>query len=138
MYFRENKEVMSMTNVIRNMQNIIVTDEKKWYFDGKISNLKNKMLIYVYMKLLVNSDYSRKLIKTHIVRNKNVNSGSWTIKGTRVTPGSIACVISMTEGVEMGDILRELPTLNNEEQVLAGIFCYLKEECKLRRIILEK
>ncbi len=77
-------------------------------------------------------------MKEYIIKDKTINSGRATIKGTRVTPEDIGRILLKKENMEVKDIMEEYPSLENEEQVLAGLMYYVRKNVSFINILFAK
>lgn len=122
-----------MTNVLINAENII----DNYCEEPKNSKLET-ILLYCKIKKVINEDYAQSLVKKYIEKDKAINSGRATIKGTRVTPEDIGRILLIKENMKIKDIMKEYPSLNNEEEVLAGLIYYMSKNISLRKILFAK
>lgn len=127
----------NMTNVLTNARNIIDTYEETQDFDKDFSKLE---MIFEYYKIkkVINEERAQKLIKDYIVEDKTINSGRATIKGTRVTPDDIGRILLIKENIEIEDVLKEYPSLEKEEQVIAGLIFYVDKHISLIKLLLAR
>lgn len=134
MFMVVRKGAKNMTNVLTNARNIIDTYEETQDFDKEFSRLE---LIFEYYKIkkVINEERAQKLIQNYIVKDKTINSGRATIKGTRVTPDDIGRVLLVKENMEIEDIIKEYPSLENEEQVIAGLIFYVDKNISLIKLL---
>jgi uncharacterized protein (DUF433 family) len=76
------------------------------------------------------SEY-KKYIKENIIRNKKIRKGHPTIKGTRLTPEDIACLITKNEGkLSNEDILKEYPSLSSEKQIDFALLYFIEKKIR--------
>lgn len=116
-----------MTNILINAESIIDTYEDKKIFDSKVPSKIEYILLYRKVKRAVNTEYAQELMKKYIIKDKTINSGRATIKGTRVTPEDIGKALFIKENMDVKDIIQEYPSLTNEEEVLAGLIYYINK-----------
>ena len=125
-----------MTDVLINFENIIddCTNEPKNKINSKI-----ELIFIVYrFKKLVKTDFAQKIIKENIIKDKNINQGRDTIKGTRITPEDIGQIMMNNKNVSVKTIYDELPSIENENQILAGLFVFIKKNFTWRKVIFQK
>lgn len=132
------KEANIMTNVLNNAENIIDTYEEKKNVISKKPSMLEDILLYVRIKQLTNAKYVKQLTKKYIVKDKTINSGRATIRGTRVTPEDIGRILMHKSDVKVKDILDEYPSLTNEEEVLAGLLYFIDKHISLSQILFNK
>lgn len=123
-----------MTNVLNNVDNIIGTYEEQ-NNENKVNSKLEVILLYFKLKDVINNDEARELMKEYIIKDKTINSGRATIKGTRVTPDDIGRILIKKENMSMKDIMEEYPSLDKEEQVLAGLMYYVKKNLSFIQIL---
>lgn len=138
MNIKIRKEANIMTNVLINAENIIDTYEEKKDFDNKEPSKFEYILLYYKIKKAINEEYAQELMKKYIVKDKAINSGRATIKGTRVTPEDIGRILLIKENINIKDIKKEYPSLSNEEEVLAGLIYYIDKNISLIRILFSR
>ena len=127
-----------MTNVLVNAENIIDTyEDRKEPEDRELSKIEI-MLTYYKLKRVINDESAQRLVKKHIVKDKSINSGRVTIKGTRVTPEDIGRILLAKEDMGIEDIMKEYPTLESKEQVVAGLIYYMDKHISLMKILFNK
>ena len=127
-----------MTNVLVNAENIIDTyEDRKEPEDRELSKIEI-MLTYYKLKRVINDESAQRLVKKHIVKDKSINSGRATIKGTRVTPEDIGRILLAKEDMGIEDIMKEYPTLESTEQVVAGLIYYMDKHISLMKILFNK
>lgn len=127
-----------MTNVLVNAENIIDTyEDRKEPEDRELSKIEI-MLTYYKLKRVINDESAQRLVKKHIVKDKSINSGRATIKGTRVTPEDIGRILLAKEDMGIEDIMKEYPTLESKEQVVAGLIYYMDKHISLMKILFNK
>lgn len=130
------KGAINMTDVLTNFENIIddCANETKEKINPKI-----ELIFIVYrFKKLIKTDFAQKIIEENIVRDKNINKGKDTIRGTRITPEDIGRIITTNKNVSVETIYEELPSIENEKQILAGLFVFMKKNLTWRKILLNK
>lgn len=121
-----------MTNVLMNVENILDTYEEKENIDmSKVDAL----FLYYKTKKIIKSDYAQKIIQENIVKDKTINNGRYTIKGTRVTPEDIGRIVEIKDNVDIKDVMDEYPSLETKEQVLAGLMFYFKQNITLYKML---
>lgn len=135
MYLFNRKGAINMTNVLVNAENIIGTYEEEKDIDNKKSSKLELVLLYFRMKDVINDKDAQELVKEYIIKDKTINSGRATIKGTRVTPEDIGRILVKKENMSIKDIIEEYPSLDEEKQVLAGLMYYIKEHISLINIL---
>lgn len=123
-----------MTNVLTNADNIIGRYEKKDVEKKDASKLE-LISLYLKMKDVINEEEAQELMKTYIIKDKTINSGRATIKGTRVTPEDIGRILIKKENMGVKDIMKEYPSLDSEEQVLAGLMYYVSKNVSFMNIL---
>ena len=125
-----------MTDVIMNVENIIENykDENQEIINPKIDTF----FIVYRLKKLIKTEFAQQLIRKNIVNNKEINGGKSTIKGTRVTPNDIGRIVTSTKCVTIEKIFEELPSLETEEQILAGLFVFMKDNITWKKVLLGK
>lgn len=123
-----------MTNVLNNVDNIIGTYEEQ-NNENKGNSKSEVILLYLKLKDVINNDEARELMREYIIKDKTINSGRATIKGTRVTPDDIGRILIKKENMSMKDIMEEYPSLDKEEQVLAGLMYYVKKNLSFIQIL---
>ena len=133
---RKRKGAINMTDELTNFENIIddCTNETK----DKISPRMELIFIVYRFKKLIKTDFAQKAIKENIIRDKNINQGRDTIKGTRVTPEDIGQIIMNNKNVNIKTIYDELPSIENEKQILAGLFVFMKKNLTWRKVLFNK
>lgn len=125
-----------MTEVLTNVEYIMDNyQEEQLKKNDKITKVEIILSVYK-MKKIVKSEYAQKIIKENIIKDKTINEGRYTIKGTRVTPEDIERIICSKEEVTFEDIYNEYPSLENENQIMAGILFYVQKNIKWSRILL--
>ena len=99
-------------------------------------NLKLKSFFIVYkIKRILKTDFAQKIISENIIKDKAVNNGRETIKGTRITPDDIGRIVAMNKNVTIENIFEELPSLKNQEQILAGLFVFMRKNITWRNLL---
>lgn len=127
-----------MTNVLTNADNIIGTYEEKKSNESKEISKSELFLLYLKIRDVINDEEAQQLMKEYIIKDKTINSGRATIKGTRVTPEDIGRILLKKENMEVKDIMEEYPSLENEEQVLAGLMYYVRKNVSFINILFAK
>ena len=128
----------SMTNVLVNANDIMDTYEEKDEIRNKKLSKIEKILLYLKIKNTANSEYAQNLIKKYIGKNKEINSGRATILGTRVTPEDIVGLLLTREKIEVEDITKEFPSIENNDQIMAGLMYYFSNNLSLLHILFSK
>lgn len=136
---KKRKGAIAMTDVLTNVECIMENYENELLEkDSEITKVEIILLVYK-MKKIVKSEYAQKIIKDNIVKDKTINEGRYTIKGTRVTPEDIERIICNKEkGLTFEEILKEYPSLENEEQIMAAIFFFVQKNIKWSKVLLGK
>lgn len=132
------KGAEDMTNVLTNAENIIEKYEDKQYAENKNISKMERILLYLKIKDAIEEEYAQELTKKYIIRDKAINSGRATIKGTRVTPEDIGRILLKKENMGIKDIMKEYPSLNKDEQILAGLMYYVKKNVSFINILFSK
>ena len=133
---KKGKGVIKMTDVLTNFENVIddCANETKNEINPRV-----ELIFMVYrFKKLIKTDFAQKIIKENIVKDKNINQGRYTIKGTRITPEDIGQIMINNKNVSINTIYDELPSIENEEQILAGLFVFIKKNFTWRKILFSK
>lgn len=125
-----------MTNVLTNVENIIDSYEEKE--QQKISPRLEAFIIVYKLRKLIKTNFAQEIIGKNIVKNKKINNGRCTIKGTRLTPNDIGRLVTNEKDISIEKIFMEYPSLENEEQILAGLFIFLKDNITLRKVLFAK
>lgn len=125
-----------MTNVLTNVENIIDSYEDKE--QQKINPRLEAFLIVYKLRKLIKSDFAQKIVEKNIIKDKKINNGRYTIKGTRITPDDIGRLITNEKDISIEEILKEYPSLKSEEQILAGLFIFLKDNITWRKVLFAK
>lgn len=125
-----------MTNVLFNAENIIDTYEENKNISNKRNSKLELILLYLKMKDII--DDNKSLINEYIIKDKTINSGRATIKGTRVTPEDIGRILVEKENLNIKDIMKEYTSLEDEKQVLAGLMYYVQRNISLKNILFAK
>lgn len=136
MFIRKGAKIM--TNVLTNADNIIGTYEEKKNIENKESSKSELILLYLKIRDVIADEEAQELMKKYIIKDKTINSGRATIKGTRVTPEDIGRILVKRENMDIEDIMEEYPSLDNEEQVLAGLMYYVKKKVSFINILFSK
>lgn len=132
----KRKGEIAMTNVLTNVENIIDNYEDKE--QQKINSRLESFLIVYRLRKLIKSDFAQEIIEKNIIRDKKINNGRSTIKGTRITPDDIGRLVTNEEDISTEEIFREFPSIENEEQILAGLFIFLKNNITWRKVLFTK
>lgn len=132
------KGAENMTNVLMNVENIIDTYEEEKDVDNKEVSKLETILLYLKLKKAMNEEYAQNLIEKYIVKDKTINSGRATIKGTRVTPEDIGRALNLKDNMTIEDIMEEYPSLEKEEEVMAGLMVYISSHISVMKILLAK
>jgi len=127
-----------MTNILMNAENIIDTYENKKEFENKEPSKLEHILLYFKVRSIINEKHSQELMKKYIIKDKAINSGRATIKGTRVTPEDIGRILFTTENIDIKDIMKDYPSLEKEEEILAGLIYYFDKHLSLIKILFAK
>lgn len=133
---KKGKGAIKMTDVLTNFENVIddCANETKNEINPRV-----ELIFMVYrFKKLIKTDFAQKIIKENIVKDKNINQGRYTIKGTRITPEDIGQIMINNKNVSINTIYDELPSIENEEQILAGLFVFIKKNFTWRKILFSK
>lgn len=136
MRFSKRKVGIIMTNVLFNAENIIDTYEENKNISNKRNSKLELILLYLKMKDII--DDNKSLINEYIIKDKTINSGRATIKGTRVTPEDIGRILVEKENLNIKDIMKEYTSLEDEKQVLAGLMYYVQRNISLKNILFAK
>ena len=136
MRFSKRKVGIIMTNVLFNAENIIDTYEENKNISNKRNSKLELILLYLKMKDII--DDNKSLINEYIIKDKTINSGRATIKGTRVTPEDIGRILVEKENLNIKDIMKEYTSLEDEKQVLAGLMYYVQRNLSLKNILFAK
>lgn len=131
---KKRKGAITMTEVLTNVENIMEQYEDKSYQEiNKITRIEFILTVYK-IKKIIKSDFAQRIIKENIIRDKTINEGRYTIKGTRITPEDIGRIITK-EKVTVEEIYEEYPSLDKDEQILAGLFIYMKDIFTWRKVL---
>ena len=133
---KKGKGAIKMTDVLTNFENVIddCANETKDEINPRV-----ELIFMVYrFKKIIKTDFAQKIIKENIVKDKNINQGRYTIKGTRITPEDIGQIMINNKNVSINTIYDELPSIENEEQILAGLFVFIKKNFTWRKILFSK
>ena len=133
---KKGKGAIKMTDVLTNFENVIddCANETKDEINPRV-----ELIFMVYrFKKLIKTDFAQKIIKENIVKDKNINQGRYTIKGTRITPEDIGQITINNKNVSINTIYDELASIENEEQILAGLFVFIKNNFTWRKILFSK
>lgn len=132
----KRKGEIAMTNVLTNVENIIDNYEDKK--QQKINSKLESFLIVYRLRKLIKSDFAQEIIEKNIIRDKKINNGRCTVKGTRITPDDIGRLVTNEEDISTEEIFREFPSIENEEQILAGLFIFLRNNITWRKVLFTK
>jgi uncharacterized protein (DUF433 family) len=124
------KEAPNMENVLASLEYVADACNEKDY--NQKPNFADIVILYLKIKTLVKTDKSKEILKKYII-NKN---GRSYIKGTRLTADDIVRVWDFNQGAGTKEIMKEYPSLNDKEQVIAALIAYAKKNCKLRKLLL--
>lgn len=133
---KKRKGAIIMTNVLTNVENIIDGYEEKE--QQKISPRLEAFLIVYRLRRLIKTDFAQELVKKNIITDKKINNGKCTIKGTRLTPDDIGRLVTNGKNMSIKKIFKEYPSLENEEQILAGLFTFIKDNITWRKVLFAK
>ena len=126
-----------MTDVITNAGNIIYNYGSKNTIT--ITDTKAETFFIIYrLKKFIRTDFAQQLLKENIIKNKAINNGRSTIKGTRITPEDVWRIIDANKNVTIQTIYDEYPSLEKDEQILAAIIFYMKNEFTWRKVLFSK
>lgn len=125
-----------MTDVLTNVEYIMDNyQEEQLKKDNKIT--KAELILMVYkIKKIVKSRCAQKIIQENIIKDKTINEGRYTIKGTRITPDDIGRIICNKEGITIEDIYKEYPSLEKKEQLMAGVLFYAQKNITYAKVLL--
>lgn len=132
------KEANIMTNILLNAENIIDTYEEEKDVNSKKPSRLEQILLYLKIKQVTHGEYAKELINKYIIKDKTINSGRATIRGTRVTPEDIGRVLVYKNNVKVKDILDEYESLTTEEEVLAGLIYFINKNVSLTQVFFNK
>ena len=127
-----------MTNALMNADNIFDTYEEKKDFENRKPSTLENILLYWKIKKVIHQEYAKNLTEKYIIKDKAINSGRATIKGTRVTPDDIGRILFVDKDIEVKDIMEDYPSLSKEEEVLAGLIYYVDKHLSLAKILFAK
>lgn len=127
-----------MTNALMNADNIFDTYEEKKDFENRKPSTLENILLYWKIKKVIHQEYAKNLTEKYIIKDKAINSGRATIKGTRVTPDDIGRILFVDKDIEVKDIMEDYPSLSKEEEVLAGLIYYVDKHLSLTKILFAK
>lgn len=133
---KKRKGAITMTNVLTNVENIIDSYEEKE--QQKINQRFKTFLIVYKLRKIIKSDFAQEIVDKNIVRDKKINNGRYTIKGTRLTPDDIGRLVASQKNISTEEIFKEYPSLENEEQILAGLFIFLRDNITWRKVLFSK
>lgn len=126
-----------MTDVLTNVESIMENYENE-HFEKNNEITKVEIILIVYkMKKIIKSEYAQKIIRENIIKDKTINEGRYTIKGTRVTPEDIARTVCSKE-MSFEDIFEEYPSLDNQNQIMAALFFYIEQNIKWSKVLFAK
>lgn len=124
-----------MTIALTNVSNIMEQyEEKKEKNDKELTKIEILLTVY-RIKQIIKSDFAQSIVNKYIIKDKTINGGRYTIKGTRITPEDIGRLVEYENNVTVEKILEEYPSLSNEEQILAGLFVHMKKIFTWRNIL---
>ena len=135
---RVRREANKMTNALMNADNIFDTYEEKKDFENRKPSTLENILLYWKIKKVIHQEYAKNLTEKYIIKDKAINSGRATIKGTRVTPDDIGRILFVDKDIEVKDIMEDYPSLSKEEEVLAGLIYYVDKHLSLAKILFAK
>jgi uncharacterized protein (DUF433 family) len=135
---RVRREANKMTNALMNADNIFDTYEEKKDFENRKPSTLENILLYWKIKKVIHQEYAKNLTEKYIIKDKAINSGRATIKGTRVTPDDIGRILFVDKDIEVKDIMEDYPSLSKEEEVLAGLIYYVDKHLSLTKILFAK
>ena len=118
-----------MTDILINTEEMINS-----YVENKMPSIFDVISLYFRVKEAINTDKAKELMKNYIIKDKTINSGKATIKGTRLTPEDIGRALENCKTIE--GIMEEYPSLSNKEEVHAALFYYMKQNVSLIRLVL--
>ena len=131
------KGAIAMTNVLTNAEDMVNNYEiEHLEKNTKITKIEIALSVYK-LKHIIKSEYAQKIMKENIVKDKAIKEGRYTIKGTRVTPDDIGKII-MERKTSFEDIMKEYPSLDKEEQILAGLLFYISKNLTWRKVFFTK
>lgn len=133
---QERKGAITMTDVLINVENIIDDYEDK---NNEKINVKIECFLILYrLRKMMKTEFAQKIIKENVIKDKGINNGKCTIKGTRITPNDIGKIIVESKNITMEKIFEEFPSLENENQILAGLFVFIKENITFKKVLFGK
>ena len=133
---KKRKGAITMTEVLTNVEYIMDNyQEEQLEKDNKITKAELILLVYK-IKRIVKSKCAQKIIKENIIKDKTINEGRYTIKGTRITPDDIGRIICSKDIMTIEDIYKEYPSLKKDEQIMAGIFFYVQKNITYSKVLL--
>ena len=121
-----------MENVLVNFDNIIEeTDE-----NIKIEKYQKIEIILLYLKIKrkMNSEKAQQMIRKNIV----VEQGKHYLKGTRTSTDSIGNFVCENQIDNSKKVIKEYPSIDTEEQVMSALFCYVKDNFNLFKLIFKR
>ncbi len=123
------KEGLKLENVLVNFDSIIETTDENI---NKEKYLKIEIiLLYLKIKRMMNSKKAQQMIRDNIVVEKKKHY----IKGTRISTDSIGNFVYENEISDSKEVLKEYPSIDKEEQVASALFCYVKDNLNLFKLI---
>lgn len=126
------KEGLDMENVLENFDSLIETVDKD--IDVKRYEKLELILVYLKFKKAIKSDKAQNLIKENIEEE----NGKYYIKGTRISTNSIGSFFVTNKIKNFKDLLKEYPSLENEDQITAAMLCFVRDNINLLKIIFIK
>ena len=126
------KEGLNMENVLENFDCLIETVDKD--IDVKRYEKLELILSYLKFKKAIKSDKAQNLVKENI----EVENGKYYIKGTRISTNSIGSFFVTNKIKNFKDLLKEYPSLENEDQITAAMLCFVRDNINLLKIIFIK
>ncbi len=121
-----------MENVLENFDCLIETVDKD--IDVKKYEKLELILSYLKFKKAIKSDKAQNLIKKNIVEENS----KYYIKGTRISANSIGSFFVTNKIKNFKDLLKEYPSLENEDQITAAMLCFVRDNINLLKIIFIK
>nr|DAY50537.1 MAG TPA: Protein of unknown function (DUF433) [Caudoviricetes sp.] len=121
-----------MENVLENFDSLIETVDKD--IDVKRYEKLELILVYLKFKKAIKSDKAQNLIKENIEEE----NGKYYIKGTRISTNSIGSFFVTNKIKNFKDLLKEYPSLENEDQITAAMLCFVRDNINLLKIIFIK
>ena len=123
------KEGLKMESVLVNFDNIIeeINENTKKDKYEKIEIL----LLYLKIKRIMNSEKAQQMIRKNIV----VENKKHYIKGTRISTDTIGNFVCENEIDNSKIVIEEYPSIDTEEQVMSALFCYVKDNFNLFKVL---